>query len=535
MDPQKTLLAVVLSIIVLLLFQSWYSRENTAPTVAGARSTAPAPTPAAVSQPAAAPAQTPAVNPAVSTSGGRIQVATDVYTLQIDKSGGDIRRLALNKYAQQEGSSAPEQLLGRNFNQLWVEQSGLVPMGATSVTPIQFQSDQSSYRLQPGQNQLQVRLRGHLGDLQVDKVLTFHRGSYLVDQRYEVVNQGAQPWQGQAYDQFLRDGLVQHSFFVSVFTGAVLYQNGNFVKETFANLDKKPILFQTGNAWAGIMDHYFLAAVLPPQNQNTQIYARPAGNGYYVSGVAQAFPVIAPGQRAVLTQQLFIGPKEQDLLTSLDRGLIRAVDYGWLTVIAQPLFRLLAWFHGLTGNWGLAIILLTLVVKTIFFPLSAASYKSMANMRKLQPKINKLRERYQDDRQKMGEAMMELYRTEKINPLAGCLPIVVQIPVFIALYWVLLESIELRQAPFFLWIQDLAVKDPYFVLPVLMGISMIVQQRLNPPPMDPIQQKVMYILPVVFTVFFAFFPAGLVLYWLVNNLISVTQQWYILRKVEKAG
>ncbi|WP_028990107.1 membrane protein insertase YidC [Thermithiobacillus tepidarius DSM 3134] len=531
MDPQKTLLAVALSIIVLLLFQSWNAQRQPAPvaqTSAPAASAPASPVPApAAPQVGLPPAGTA---PQLTASGGRIQVETDLYRIEIDKLGGDIRRLALKAYPERVGSEQPVQLLAAKSNRLWLQQSGLLSPGAAAA-PVMFSSDAASYRLQPGQNAVEVRLRGRAGDLQVDKVLTFRRGSYLIDQRYELVNQGSQPWQGQVYNQFMRDGSTQGSMFLPVFTGAVLYRDGDFIKEKFEALNEKPAQMQIRNGWAGLMDHYFLSAVLPPQNQPSQIYARATGDGYYVSGAMQPLPLLGPGQQVSVAQQLFIGPKEQDVLGALDRGLNRSVDYGWLTVIGQPLFQLLSWFHKIFGNWGIAIILLTVVVKLLFFPLSGASYKSMANMRKLQPKMTKLRERYKDDRQKLGEAMMELYKTEKINPLAGCLPIVVQIPVFIALYWVLLESVELRQAPFMLWIQDLSAKDPFFVLPILMGISMILQQRLNPAPMDPIQQKVMYLLPVIFTVFFAFFPAGLVLYWLVNNLISIGQQWYITHKV----
>jgi YidC/Oxa1 family membrane protein insertase len=281
-------------------------------------------------------------------------------------------------------------------------------------------------------------------------------------------------------------------------------------------------------------DHYFLQAVLPEPHAAVQLYARPeAGN--YAAGMQQALPTLQPGQSFTLRQQLFLGPKQQELLTSLGRGLEQTVDYGWFSIVAEPMHGVLKWFHSWTGNWGLAIILLVIAVKAIFFYPSAISYRSMANMRKLQPKLEQLKKECGDDRQKMGARMMELYRTEKVNPMAGCLPIVIQMPVFIALYWVLVESVSLRQAPFILWIHDLAVPDPYYILPLLMGISMFLQQRLNPAPMDPVQKKIMSILPVAFGVFFSFFPAGLVLYWLTNNVVSIGQQYLITRHVMKEG
>ncbi|MEK8089635.1 membrane protein insertase YidC [Thermithiobacillus plumbiphilus] len=531
MDPQRTLLAVALSIIVLLLFQSWNAQQQPKPaTPMAPTASAPAHSPV----PAAQTPSVPSLSHASPVSGGTIEVETDLYRLTLDRLGGDIRQLVLKRYTVAAGSSEPLQLLGGQGNQRWIQQSGVTPQGGTA-TPLLFEADATRYQLQPGQNTLEIRLQGRIGNVLVHRILTLRRGSYLIDSRYEFVNQGGQPWQGQVYNQFLRDGSGQGSYFMPVFTGAVVYRDNEFQKHAFKDLDKNSIGAPVNGGWAGIMDHYFLTAVLPPQNQPAQAYARATGDGFYVSGIAQSLPILSPGQRASVSEQLFMGPKEQDLLESLDRGLNRAVDYGWLTIIGQPLFQLLSWFHKLTGNWGIAIILLTLVVKLLFFPLSGASYRSMAGMRKLQPKMEKMRERYKDDKQKLGQAMMELYKTEKVNPLAGCLPIIVQIPVFLALYWVLLESVELRQAPFFLWIQDLSIRDPFYVLPVLMGASMILQQRLNPAPMDPIQKKMLYLLPVIFTVFFAFFPAGLVLYWVVNNVISIAQQWYITHQVEKAG
>jgi YidC/Oxa1 family membrane protein insertase len=284
--------------------------------------------------------------------------------------------------------------------------------------------------------------------------------------------------------------------------------------------------------WMAIIQNYFLAAWIPGEKSNNKYYSRVVDGDRYVLGYVGKQNRVSPGSQQTVSSRLYAGPKDQDKLASIATGLDLTVDYGILTFISQPLFWLLEKIHGIVNNWGWAIIILTMLIKLMFFKLSEASYKSMANMRKLAPRLKSLKERYGDDKQKLNQAMMDMYKTEKINPLGGCLPVLVQIPVFIALYWVLLESVELRQAPFMLWLKDLSVADPYFVLPLIMGVTMLIQQKLNPAPMDPIQAKVMMILPVVFTVFFAFFPAGLVLYWVVNNTLSIAQQWVITKRVE---
>lgn len=537
MDIQKTLLAVVLSITVLLAFDYWngqhrppVSASPATPTAAPSASVAaPAPNPTTLTQAPAA-----GSTPNTSTgSAGRIRVETDLYRLEIDRQGGEIRKLALKKYRERTDAPDAVTLLYEQGNRRWTQQSLFSAAGQNAQ--VVYVGGAADYHLAAADNALEVRLTGMLGGLEVEKILTFQRNSYAISQQYRVTNRSDAPWAGQIVEQFVRDGAFESSMILPVFTGAITFNQEKFTKHAFTDLDTQAVQQPLHNGWAGMMDHYFLAAVLPTTDQPGQLFSRASGDGYYQSGVSHTIAAIAPGQTATLQQQIFLGPKEQEVLNRLDRGLIRAVDYGWLTVIAKPFFQIMDWFHGLVHNWGLSIILLTLVVKLAFFPLTAASYKSMANMRRVQPKIAKLKERFGDDKQKMGQAMMELYKTEKINPLSGCLPIVIQIPFFIALYWVLLESVELRQAPFMLWIQDLAAKDPYYVLPVLMGASMLVQTWLNPPAPDPIQQKIMYMMPVLFSVFFAFFPSGLVLYWLVNNLISIAQQWYITRKVESGA
>jgi YidC/Oxa1 family membrane protein insertase len=356
---------------------------------------------------------------------------------------------------------------------------------------------------------------------------------------HEVVNKGPAPLQPLAYYQFLRDDRAPAggSWMLPTFTGVAVYtEREKFQKVSFSDIEKgKATHARTAaDGWIALVQHYFLAAWLPPADVQREYYTGRV-NGLFRAGVIVPGVTVPPGAAATLTMPLYAGPQEQHRLAELAPGLDLAIDYGWLTIIAVPLFWLLSWLHQWVGNWGVAIILLTVIIKLIFYPLSEASYRSMARMRVVAPKLQRLKEQYADDRQRMQQAMMELYKTEKINPLGGCLPILVQIPVFIALYWVLLASVELRHAPFALWINDLSRPDPWFILPILMGATMVIQTRLNPVPPDPVQAKVMKIMPVAFSIFFFFFPAGLVLYWLVNNILSIAQQWYINRKLERAA
>ncbi|MEJ2523067.1 MAG: membrane protein insertase YidC, partial [Gammaproteobacteria bacterium] len=353
-----------------------------------------------------------------------------------------------------------------------------------------------------------------------------------------VSNQGSQPWTGASYLQIRRLHVPKERSFTDVdsysFIGPVIYNGDKYEKLDVGDLVGEPVQFTTASGWVASIQHHFLAAAIPGDGQAAySATARPDGL-YLLSGVRSPVQVEAGGSH-LFTDRLFVGPKLQDQLEETAPKLRLTVDYGWLTIISQPLFWLLSKIHDVVGNWGWAIIIMTVLIKLVFYKLSETSGKSMAKMRKLQPRMKALQERYADDRQKLSQAMMDLYKREKVNPAAGCLPILVQMPVFLALYWVLLESVEMRQAPFMLWINDLSAKDPYFILPLLMGVTMWIQQKLNPAPPDPVQAKVMQVLPVIFTVFFAFFPAGLVLYWFVNNLLSILQQWRINRVVEKMG
>ncbi len=369
--------------------------------------------------------------------------------------------------------------------------------------------------------------------LTVIKTYTFTRDSYLVDVNYQIENQSGERFAAYPYAQFNRNQPEDDSFMIYTYTGAVFSSPGNeYEKVDFGELEKNDFRRDVNGGWAAMIQHYFVAAFIPAEPlQEISLYGKAINNTNYTAGIRFPAVVAENGEQAQTSYQIYLGPKEHQRLEPIADNLDLTVDYGILTIISKPLFIVMEWLHKLTGNWGWSIVLLTILIKLAFYKLSAASYRSMASMRKLTPKLATLKERYGDDKQKFNQAMMDLYRTEKINPLGGCLPILVQMPVFLAFYWVLVESIELRQADFILWINDLTAMDPYFVLPVLFGLSMWFQQKLNPMPQDPAQAMMMKIFPIVFTVFFAFFPAGLVLYWVVNNLLSIAQQWYITRKM----
>lgn len=474
----------------------------------------------------------------------RIKVTTDVYRLEIDTTGGDIRILELLKYPKtKKETDTAIRILNDGNEGFFVAQSGLIA-SANSLAPThndQFQAASLSYTLDESMDFIEVPLvwKDPSG-LQVTKIYRFHRGSYNIDVEQKISNNTASVWTGQQYVQLQRTGLEEKdkSFFVRSFTGAVIYtEEDKYEKLEFTDLEDEPVKVTTKDGWVAMIQHYFLAAWVPPRDQMTRFYSKALNNGRYVIGMVLPTNNIQvdAGTTKTLVGNLVVGPKIQKDLEKIATGLELTVDFGFLTFIAKHIFWLLNKYHETVGNWGISIILVTLTIKAMFFWLSAKSYKSMARMRKLQPKLETLREKFGDDKQRMNMEIMQLYKREKVNPLGGCLPVLVQIPVFISLYWVLLESVELRQAPFILWLQDLSSKDPYFILPVLMGISMFIQQKLNPAPIDPVQAQIMRLFPVVFTIFFAFFPAGLVLYWVVNNTLSIIQQWFITRQIEKAG
>lgn len=474
--------------------------------------------------------------PRLLATGEQIKVVTDMVVAEIDTVGGDLRRLELLQHPSSESKDIPYALLQSQASHISVAQSGLIGDGLPNhKTEYKLDSGTRDYTLAADQDKVVVRLVApEVNGVQVTKIYTFHRGSYVIDVQFEVQNLGEATIRPFAYFQILRDNVppAGATMMIPTYLGAAIYtENEKFQKIQFSDLDKNKADYpkNADNGWIAMLEHYFVSAWLPQQKTPREFFAKRISDNLYSAGVIVPVSAIEPGQTTSVTMPLYEGPQEQDKLAELAPGLELTVDYGWLTVVAVPLFWLLSFYHEWVGNWGIAIILLTMTVKILFFPLSAAGYRSMARLRLVTPKLQRIQEQYKSDRQQMHQAMMELYKQEKINPMGGCLPILVQIPVFIALFWTLLAAVELRYAPLALWITDLSSPDPYYVLPVLMGISMFVQHRLNPKPTDPIQAKVMQIMPFMFSVFFFFFPAGLVLYSLVNNVLSIAQQWQITR------
>lgn len=469
--------------------------------------------------------------------GKTIKVKTDYLEAEINTLGGDISYLALLKQPDTLDKSKPLVLFNRGAGtHNYFAQSGLIGAGLPNHNTL-FDAEQDQYELSGNADQVQVRLKA-AGDskLKVTKVITFHKSSYLIDIAFEMENQGQQPVTASSYFQLIRDSVAPAGSlrFLPTYTGVEVYTDKEKLKKvSFADVDKGKLEYpkQSDNGWIGILQHYFVSAWLPRENSDREYFTHKLEGGLYSVGVVLPSMVIDPGQTASESTRLYAGPTEATL-DKIAPGFGLTVDYGWLTVIAVPIFWVMSWFHSWTHNWGVAIILLTFLIKLLFFPLSAASYRSMAKMRLVAPKLEKIKKQYADDREQLNRAMMDLYKTEKINPLGGCLPVVIQIPVFIALYWSILGSVEMRYAPFFGWITNLSAPDPYYVLPLIMGASMIIQMRLNPKPADPMQAKVMQFMPIVFSVMFFFFPAGLVLYSIVNNVLSITQQWFITRRAE---
>ncbi len=535
MDTQRLILFVVFSFSVLMLWDAWQKEQHPLPV-----QTAPA-TVAAI--PVASPGLTaPAVGAEVVAhpleKGEKLHVRTDTLNVEIDTVGGDIRRIELLKHHDAADKNKNFVLLEDQKPHTYVAQSGLIGTGLPNHKT-RYSAQATEHKLAEGAGELKVTLTApDASGVKVEKVFTFHRDSYVVDVEYRIHNNSAHSLTPNAYFQLVRDGSAASgdSMFVSTYTGAAVYTDKQkFQKVAFTDIEKNKAEYEkhSTDGWVAMLQHYFVSAWLPKEGMAREFYAKPLGNNLYAAGLIVPVGSIASGASGAVSVPLYAGPEEQDKLSKLAPGLDLTVDYGWLTVIAAPLFWVLEKIHKAVGNWGVAIILLTVLIKLVFYPLSAKSYRSMAHMRVLAPKLQKLKEQFGDDRQRLHQAMMDLYKTEKINPLGGCLPVLVQIPVFISLYWVLLASVEMRHAPFMLWIQDLSASDPYYVLPIIMGLTMIIQTKLNPTPPDPIQAKVMMIMPFAFSIFFFFFPAGLVLYWVVNNILSIAQQWQITRATEQ--
>ncbi len=541
MDTQRLIAFIVFSFSLLLLWEAWqdYNRPKPAPE-------ARQPSPGTVqdrAQELPTPGQglgTPRARAAGLGRGARAVVRTDVLEVVIDGHGGDLRSLVLPAY--QDDQARPMQLFDERQGRTYLAQSGLIGERLPNHKSV-YALEAGEYRLQPGQDRLEVHLRHAQDGVEVVKTYVFHRGSYVVDVLHTVRNRSAAPVEGYPYYQLVRHGQAPEgeSYFIHTYTGPALYtQEGKFQKVSFEDIakGKQTHVREARDGWIAMVQHHFVAAWLAPEPKADflrEFRTDSLGEGLYRVSLITPAMRVGPGEDKQVFMRLYAGPQELEKLKALAPGLHYVVDYGWLHILAYPLFLLLAWLHKLVDNWGVAIILLTVLIKLVFYPLSAASYKSMAQMRKLAPRLQAIKERYGNDRQKLHEAMMKIYQEERINPLGGCLPILVQIPVFIALYWVLLGAVELRQAPFALWIQDLSAPDPYYILPLVMAATMFIQMKMSPTPPDPIQAKVMMIMPIVFSVFFFFFPAGLVLYWLVNNVLSILQQWRINHVIERAA
>ena len=555
MDIKRTILIVALAVVSYVMVLKWNqdygqaalptqnvaASSTTAPalpdTVSGNSASNSADVPSATTD-TSTPTETP-----VAASKDLIHVKTDVLDIAIDPQGGDIAQLRLPLYPRrQDHPDVPFQLFDNGNERTYLAQSGLTgvdgPDARSAGRPV-FSSDKKTYELAPGQDQVVVDLKFSENGVNYIKRFTLKRGLYDVKVTYLIDNESSKPWNGNLFAQLKRDASSDPSSSTATGTatylGAALWTSAEpYKKVSMKDIDKGQLKETVQGGWVAWLQHYFVTAWIPQKGDSNVVQTRKDSQGNYIIGFTGPTLTVEPGKTAETSATLYAGPKSQGVLKELSPGLELTVDYGILWFIAQPIFWLLQHIHSLVGNWGWSIIFLTMLIKGIFFPLSAASYKSMARMRAVAPKLAALKEQFGDDRQKMSQAMMELYKKEKINPLGGCLPILVQMPVFLSLYWVLLESVEMRQAPFMLWITDLSIKDPFFILPIIMGATMFIQQRLNPTPPDPMQAKVMKLMPIIFTFFFLWFPAGLVLYWVVNNCLSIAQQWYITRKVEAA-
>lgn len=554
MDIRRTVLWVVFSLSLLVLWDNWmrYTGKpsmffptatqpaNPAASASGARNpprsdvpqastTGNASTPTATASPSQLPGNT-----ANAPAGSTITITTDLVKAEIDTLGGQLKRMELLKERDAVDPTKNVVLFEATNGRTYLGESGLIggpfPNHKTLFTAL------PGARTLDNGNQVQLVLEAEQGGVKLTKTFTFRRGDYTIDLNHTVSNVGATPVSPSLYVQLVRDGSKPEgeSRFYSTFTGPAVFTEGeHFQKLDFEKIEKGKETHATkaDNGWVALIQHYFVSAFIPPEKAPREIFTKKVDTNLYAVGSILPLGTIAPGATTNMDTKLYSGPQVSSILEKVAPGLELVKDYGWLTIVAKPIFWLMTQIHKILGNWGWTIIALTILIKLAFFPLSAASYRSMAKMKLVTPKMTAIRERFKGDPQKMNAAMMELYKTEKINPLGGCLPIVVQIPVFIALYWVLLASVEMRNAPWVGWIHDLAAPDPFYILPVIMAASMFIQTKLNPTPPDPVQAKVMMFMPIVFSVMFFFFPAGLVLYWVVNNILSITQQWVISRKM----
>ncbi len=534
MDMRRLFLFLIFSFSLIVLWGEWTRQNQPISPVPVVVSTDPSiPTQPAKPQPQAITPKSLEVQKAA--TGKTVTVTTDTFRAEINTAGGNIQHLDLLQHRDTEDQSKPLALLQIKGDHTYVAQSGLLGIGLPTHNA-EFSVTSEEYRLADGKDAVEVRLIAiGSGESQVTKVYTFHRSSYLVDVAYEIVNKSSSTLTPSAYFQLVRDTVAAEgeTKFVPTYTGPAVYtEQEKFQKIDFSSIEKNKVNLphNPDNGWIGMLQHYFVSAWLPTEKGPREFYTKQLDGKLFSAGVILPVANIEPRQTGHVSTSLYAGPA-QTKLDEIAPGLGLTVDYGWLTVFSTPLFWLMSHINVWVNNWGVSIVLLTVLIKLVFFPLSAASYRSMAKMRVVAPMLEKIKQQYGEDREKLNRAMMDLYKTEKINPLGGCLPMLIQIPVFIALYWAILSSVELRHAPFFGWIQDLSATDPYYVLPLIMGISMLIQSKLNPVPPDPLQAKLMQAMPIVFSVVFFFFPAGLVLYSVVNNLLSIAQQWYITRSL----
>jgi len=553
MDTQRIIALIVFMFSGMLLWEAWnkpkapvvpkieVSQNQSATKIEGGSPAIPTPS---ASAPGVSPTVHGGVTPTKATafSGQRIRVTTDTLAAEIDTAGGDLRQVVLLQHPARGDASRPFTLMQDKVGAYFVAQSGFSGEGLPNHTST-WKANATSYDL-GGSDKLEVVLTNtDKAGVVVTKTLVFTRGSYVVNVRQELKNETSATITPTAYYQFLRDsnppeGESSGNMFMGVatFTGPAIYTDAKkFQKVDFSEIEKgkQEHIKEAADGWIALVQHYFVSAWLPEEKQKREFFTKKVDDKLFWAGVFAPMEQIVPGATGSQTVRLYIGPQEQDKLQKLAPGLDLVVDYGWLKVLAYPMFAVLSWINNIVGNWGWTIVIFTILLKLVFFPLNQRAGKSMAHMKHLAPKVEALKARYGDDKMKMNQAMMELYKTEKVNPLGGCLPILIQMPFLIAMYWVLLGAVELRNAPWLGWITDLSTPDPFYVLPVIMGASMIIQTRLNPTPPDPVQAKVMMIMPVVFSVMFFFFPAGLVLYWTMQNILGIGQQWYINKTTEQ--
>ncbi len=549
MESRRMALIALLGVILFLMYQSWqtdYPKVAAVTTSAAATAAAPAPTSAASATDVVVPAVPAGEAPPTAAPAQRIRVQTDLYVAEFATTGAELRRVELSNYPREK--QKPDEklaLLNDRDGHVFTLQSGLAAV-EKQLTSNQtaFTTPQTEYRLAEGADTLDVPFETiDASGYTLRKIYRFKRGSYQIALEQTLINHTGAALNVSAYARWLRNPIAidKEPPFIKTFLGMGVYEQKpgtsdyRFKKLKLDSFDKTPYESKQTGGWLAMLQHYFIAVIVPPADETLTYTGKPAGNGNYLSQYVGAPHLIADGAEETYKTGLYIGPKEQNKLDDVAKGLALTEDYGILTVIAKPLFVVLSFFHRITSNWGWSIILLTLTVKALFYPLSAAQYKSMAKMKKFTPRIAELKERYADDREKLNKAMMDLYKKEGFNPLAGCWPILVQMPVFFALYWVLIESVELRQAPFMLWLNDLSSADPFYIMPVLYGASMWLQQRMSgqTATMDPTQAKIMNVMPIAFTGMFLFFPAGLVVYWFVSNVIGILQQKLIIWRMEK--